>query len=126
MGPVDDALAQVAFGELAAASFVQQTGNHPALEQHQRADKQDLRAVFVPRSRLAKVNFAIRRKTALANSPTLQFTPVICRLRIPNRFNSDAAWLFSTKQAYGNGARFLAQRSRSQHGPTKNFFAAER
>src|SRR6516162_10802112 len=109
----------------AAAVLEQQTGNHRGLKQYQRERRQDLPPIFTPRSRLAKINLASRRQTALVNSPALQFTPIILRRGKPNRFDFDAIRLFSTKYAYSDSTCFFAQHKCRQHRAADDFSAKE-
>src|SRR6516165_8686772 len=104
---------------------MEQTCNQRSLHQNHRADPQDLRAVFVPRSRLAEIDLASRRQTALVNSPALQFTPIILRRGKPYRFDFDAIRLFSTKYAYSDSTCFFAQHKCRQHRAADDFSPKE-
>src|SRR5579871_851489 len=92
-----------------AAALEQQTGNHRTLQQYQRQGRQDLPSKSVPRGRLAKINLASRRQTALADSPALQLTPIILRGGKTNRRNFDGVRLLSAKYAYSDGTCLFAQ-----------------
>src|SRR5262245_45298863 len=56
--------------------LVQQTGNHRALKQDQRADYDDLPAISVPSGWLAKIDRTAGRKEALADAPAFQLSPI--------------------------------------------------
>src|SRR5262245_3921048 len=95
MRQLGNALACLDLRAVAAAALINQTGYERRLEKQHQADRHNLPAIPLPDGRVAKVDLATRRKSALADVPALHFLPIVLWCSKPHRWHLDVARNFA-------------------------------
>src|SRR6478736_2899425 len=105
VGQLRHTLTSFDFGGTTSPMLVKQPEDQCGLDQNCSGDCQDVSAILFPCRRIAKQDFATRRKLVLANAPALHFPPVkywACKL---HGWWPDFTRLLSVKDANGSGGR---------------------